>query len=150
MPAHRGVRESPHSSDAFFKHSHAGLFNLCIVVLVAINSRLIIENIIKYGWLINSGFWFSSKSLRDWPLFMCCLSLPAFPFAAYLVEKLAYQNYLPQLVVVFLHTIITTGSLLYPVSVILRCDSCFSIWCHVDALFLHCVAKIGILCSYKL
>ncbi|KAJ6993635.1 hypothetical protein NC653_016693 [Populus alba x Populus x berolinensis] len=118
MPAHRGVRESPLSSDAFFKQSHAGLFNLCIVVLVAINSRLIIENIIKasaiflfflfffpYGWLINSGFWFSSKSLRDWPLFMCCLSLPAFPFAAYLVEKLAYQNYLPQLVVVFLHTI---------------------------------------------
>ncbi|XP_034913329.1 diacylglycerol O-acyltransferase 1 isoform X1 [Populus alba] len=125
MPAHRGVRESPLSSDAFFKQSHAGLFNLCIVVLVAINSRLIIENIIKYGWLINSGFWFSSKSLRDWPLFMCCLSLPAFPFAAYLVEKLAYQNYLPQLVVVFLHTIITTGSLLYPVSVILRCDSAF-------------------------
>ncbi|KAJ6913951.1 hypothetical protein NC651_016258 [Populus alba x Populus x berolinensis] len=121
MPAHRGVRESPLSSDAFFKQSHAGLFNLCIVVLVAINSRLIIENIIKYGWLINSGFWFSSKSLRDWPL----LSLPAFPFAAYLVEKLAYQNYLPQLVVVFLHTIITTGSLLYPVSVILRCDSAF-------------------------
>ncbi|KAH8479671.1 hypothetical protein H0E87_031497, partial [Populus deltoides] len=71
MPAHSGVRESPLSSDAIFKQSHAGLFNLCIVVLVAVNSRLIIENLIKYGWLINSGFWFSSKSLRDWPLFMC-------------------------------------------------------------------------------
>ena len=27
--------------------SHAGLFNLCIVVLVAVNSRLIIENLMK-------------------------------------------------------------------------------------------------------
>ncbi|KAH8482335.1 hypothetical protein H0E87_029685 [Populus deltoides] len=123
MPAHSGVRESPLSSDAIFKQSHAGLFNLCIVVLVAVNSRLIIENLIKYGWLINSGFWFSSKSLRDWPLFMCCLSLPAFPLAAYLVEKLAYRNCISELVVVFLHIIITTASLLYPVLVILRCDS---------------------------
>ncbi|KAG5225532.1 diacylglycerol O-acyltransferase [Salix suchowensis] len=123
MPAHSCVRESPLSSDAIFKQSHAGLFNLCIVVLVAVNSRLIIENLIKYGWLINSGFWFSSKSLRDWPLFMCCLSLPAFPLAAYLVEKLAYRNCISEHVVVFLHIIITTASLLYPVLVILRCDS---------------------------
>lgn len=27
--------------------SHAGLFNLCIVVLIAVNSRLIIENLMK-------------------------------------------------------------------------------------------------------
>lgn len=27
--------------------SHAGLLNLCIVVLVAVNSRLIIENLMK-------------------------------------------------------------------------------------------------------
>lgn len=31
----------------FLCQSHAGLFNLCIVVLVAVNSRLIIENIMK-------------------------------------------------------------------------------------------------------
>ena len=33
--------------------SHAGLFNLCIVVLVAVNSRLIIENLMKV-WAIHS------------------------------------------------------------------------------------------------
>ncbi|PPD67895.1 hypothetical protein GOBAR_DD35232 [Gossypium barbadense] len=61
-------------------------------MLVAVNSRLIIENLMKYGWLIRSGFWFSSRSLRDWPLFMCCLSLPIFPIAAFVVEKLLQQN----------------------------------------------------------
>ncbi|RYR67656.1 hypothetical protein Ahy_A03g014034 isoform B [Arachis hypogaea] len=92
VPVHRRIKDSPLSSRNIFKQSHAGLFNLCVVVLIAVNSRLIIENIMKYGWLINSGFWFSSKSLRDWPLLMCCISLNLFPLAAFMVEKLAQKK----------------------------------------------------------
>ncbi|RDX87619.1 Diacylglycerol O-acyltransferase 1B [Mucuna pruriens] len=125
VPAHRKVKESPLSSDNIFRQlqSHAGLFNLCIVVLVAVNSRLIIENLMKYGWLIKSGFWFSSKSLRDWPLFI--LSLVVFPFAAFIVEKMAQRECIPEPVVVLLHIIIASAAVFYPVLVILSCDSAF-------------------------
>ncbi|EFJ04704.1 hypothetical protein SELMODRAFT_138381 [Selaginella moellendorffii] len=116
LPAHRRSKESPLSSDAIFTQSHAGLFNLCIVVLVAVNSRLIIENLMKYGLLIQAEVLFSSKSLKDWPLLMCGLSLLIFPLAAYVIEKIKARR--PATAVAPLHLINLAAALLYPIYVI--------------------------------
>lgn len=60
-------------------------------------------------------FFLDKKFVMDYCLYYS-LSLPAFPFAAYLVEKLAYQNYLPQLVsakmLIILHLAINRVGLL--------------------------------------
>ncbi|CAI5526138.1 unnamed protein product [Closterium sp. Naga37s-1] len=122
-PAHKHVRESPLSSVAIFQQSHAGLFNLCIVLLVAVNSRLIIENLMKYGILARSSFWLSSSSLREWPLLMCGLSLAAFPLMALCIEKLRAHGYITEQVTAFLHVVNIAGEFFYPAIVINRVHS---------------------------
>ncbi|KAL3675884.1 hypothetical protein R1sor_025832 [Riccia sorocarpa] len=122
-PAHKKIRDSPLSSDEIFSQSHAGLFNLCIVCLIAVNGRLIIENLMKYGLLIQTGFWFSSKSLKDWPLLMCGLSLLLLPLSALTVEKLAFNYRIPDRVIFLLHAIIVNTAILYPSYIIQRFNS---------------------------
>nr|ANN46862.1 diacylglycerol O-acyltransferase 1 [Cuphea avigera var. pulcherrima] len=119
-PVHLKLAESPLSSRNIFKQNHEGLFNLCMVTLVAVIIRLFLENLLKYGWLMKRDFWLST--FTAWPLFICSLGLPIFPLAAFVVEKLAQKNLLPEPIVLCSHVIITSASVLYPALVILRFD----------------------------
>ncbi|XP_039845336.1 diacylglycerol O-acyltransferase 1-2-like [Panicum virgatum] len=74
----------------------------------------------KYGLLIRAGFWFSARSLGDWPLLMCCLTLPIFPLVALMAEKLIRRKLIGEHVVILLHIIITTSVIIYPAVVILK------------------------------
>lgn len=61
-----------------FLQSHAGLFNLCVVVLVAVNSRLIIENLMKVSGfsmaVILLCWFFFITMLLDYKC-LCCLRI---------------------------------------------------------------------------
>ncbi|CAM6061574.1 unnamed protein product [Sphagnum tenellum] len=110
--SHFQIRKNLISSDAIFNQSHSRLFNLCLVILIAINSRLIIENLMKYGLLIQAGFWFSSR-----------LTFPVFPISTLLVEKLKLYTPISEKFVATLYLIITTAGILYLGYVIHRVQS---------------------------
>eukprot|EP00899_Mesostigma_viride_P026934 jgi/Mesvir1/7425/Mv19207-RA.2 len=75
---HRHANYSLLSSESFHVLNHSGFVNLLMVLLVAANCRLIIENLLKYGILIRPGFWLGRGRLEDhipllvgWLLLVC-------------------------------------------------------------------------------
>ncbi|KAH8913191.1 hypothetical protein BDL97_U01600 [Sphagnum fallax] len=110
-PSHFQIRKIPLSSDVIFNQSHAGLFNLCLVILIAVNNRLIIENLMKLK--VIEGL----ASTDVW------LTLPVFPIFALLVEKLKLYTPISEKFVATLYLIITTARILYPGYVIHRVQS---------------------------
>ncbi|KAF8065886.1 DGAT1C [Scenedesmus sp. PABB004] len=89
-PVHTCARYSYLSSDGVWSAKHDGLLNLGIIVLLATNFRLILENLLKYGVRLNLVR-FVSRSLAgrgNLPLVLAFPALLCFALAALGAEKL--------------------------------------------------------------
>lgn len=95
-PMHTAPRASLLSSERVAHQRHAGLINLGMVILIAANSRLIIENLLKYGIRFNLANYVRSALqpsgnlalLLCWPgLLACCLTAYAIECLGLLLVK---------------------------------------------------------------
>jgi len=88
-PCHQQT-DSLFSSTSGFSN-YRGLVNLCIVLLALSNGRVALENIIKYGLLVNPMYWvrlvvFQGPS--DWPCAVLLAAVNIFLVFALFIEKL--------------------------------------------------------------
>ncbi|CAG5114912.1 unnamed protein product, partial [Candidula unifasciata] len=84
--------DSLFSTSSGFTNYH-GILNLCFILLVLGNARLFLENIIKYGILINLSFtkWFFHEPY-NWPNLLLTLSIAVYPAIALATEKALAKN----------------------------------------------------------
>lgn len=89
-PVHKNVRSSILSSERLTQHPHPGIVNLSVVILIAANFRLILENLINYGLIFNLDQWLREVNLDlsqpmtlVLPILMICCMI------SYAIEKLA-------------------------------------------------------------
>ena len=70
--------------------NYRGILNLVIILLVLSNARVALENIIKYGILVDPFSWFSflNEGSKHWPALMILLSLGVHILISLLIEKL--------------------------------------------------------------
>ena len=91
-PVHTKTRASVLSSERLLQHPHPGILNLGMVILVAANFRLVLENVFKYGFRANPLRWFERLLWgSSQPLMLCWPVLAASLCCAYCVELLAWR-----------------------------------------------------------
>ncbi|CAG9466526.1 unnamed protein product [Pedinophyceae sp. YPF-701] len=98
-PLHRQPRFSILSSEQLSHHRHSGMINLGMVILFATNSRLILENLLKYGVLFRPMDWLAELGIAPGgsaisPLVSLCWALLATTlFLGLQIEKLGNSLY---------------------------------------------------------
>ncbi|KAK3086905.1 hypothetical protein FSP39_025261 [Pinctada imbricata] len=118
-PIHKHA-DSLFSSASGFTN-YRGLLNLCILLLVLSNTRLVIENILKYGILVDpiQVLHIFLSQPYSWPNACLVLLLNLYILAAYYTEVLLSKEYLTERAGLFLNTLNLTLCLLVPAVTIL-------------------------------
>ncbi|KNC51216.1 diacylglycerol O-acyltransferase 1 [Thecamonas trahens ATCC 50062] len=108
---------SPLSSDTAYVYSYRGFRNLALLILVVSNLRLVIENVTKYGllvdvWSILVGI--ATQDFSSWPTASMAIGLSVFIAAAWVIELLASGSWLPSGVASLAHAVNVAASLAIP------------------------------------
>lgn len=114
---HRLTRPSPLSAEAS-DQNYRGLINLAGILLVVLNARLAVENMLKYGLRLQLPSDPLSQWPTTWPGLTCALCLPAFGVAAHLVEVAAWRRWIGTRAAALLHVAVIVAAFWLPISVI--------------------------------
>eukprot|EP00240_Pyramimonas_obovata_P003049 CAMPEP_0118923662 /NCGR_PEP_ID=MMETSP1169-20130426/2102_1 /TAXON_ID=36882 /ORGANISM="Pyramimonas obovata, Strain CCMP722" /LENGTH=671 /DNA_ID=CAMNT_0006864679 /DNA_START=317 /DNA_END=2332 /DNA_ORIENTATION=- len=119
FPIHKS-RYSILSSERMTNQNHHGLLNLAAIILVVTNGRLIMENLLKYGFNVgNMGFWLAHP-MRAVPLVYAWLALSLFGMAALLTERFAANGTLREREALIIHILNISTCMLGPCFIVIN------------------------------
>ncbi|KAK2496507.1 hypothetical protein MC885_013793 [Smutsia gigantea] len=123
LRCHR-LQDSLFSSDSGFSN-YRGILNWCVVMLILSNARLFLENLIKYGILVDP-IQVVSLFLKDpysWPALCLVIVANVFAVAAFQVEKRLAVGALTEQAGLLLHVVNLATVLCFPAAVALLLES---------------------------
>jgi len=90
-----------------------GFFNLFVIVLIAANLRLVVENMIKYGVLLRppTGFF---DFYRNWPCGVCLMEMLGLVACSWLIERHGGRYFQSDLAMNFAHGIVIAAMVILP------------------------------------
>jgi diacylglycerol O-acyltransferase-1 len=116
------------TSDAT-KTNFRGLYNLAGIILVSMIARLVVENLLKYGWLLTPSSWLQ-YIVNDWnhiypSMLLSTWITTASPSIAYVIEYLASKHCINNHIAAIFHIVHCTLLFILPQAFILYSDAVF-------------------------
>ncbi|XP_014669763.1 PREDICTED: diacylglycerol O-acyltransferase 1-like [Priapulus caudatus] len=135
------ARDSLFSSSSGYTN-YRGFLNLAILLLVLSNARVALENIIKYGILVDPFQWVQMfvKNPYSWPSATLLLAMNIYIVVALMIEVFQSKGRLPDNIAFWLKVINMVSMILIPAIVILRINpnpfgACFACGFHTTVFF---------------